>query len=72
MQRWQLSEIRALTKWTNVSSCGVLIDEGFEDGGELFLLAAGRLRGRFEKAVHLAGRARSSSISSVGVVLTAE
>ena len=28
--------------------CGVLLDEGFEDGGELLLLAARQLRRRFE------------------------
>jgi hypothetical protein len=33
----------------------VLVDEGFQDGGKLLLLAAGKLRSRFEKASHLAG-----------------
>ena len=28
----------------------MLIDEGFEDGGELVLLAAGKLRSSFEQA----------------------
>jgi hypothetical protein len=50
----------------------VLVDEGFQDGGEFFLLAAGKLRSGFKKSAHLAGGARSSSLSSVGVVLTAE
>jgi hypothetical protein len=34
---------------------GVLVDEGFEDGGELLLLTPGEVRGGFEELLHLAG-----------------
>lgn len=54
------------------SPSGVMSDEGFEQGGDLLLLAAGKLRSGLEKSAHLAGRTDSSSLSSVVVVLTTE
>ena len=41
----------------------MLVDEGFEYGGELFLLAAGKLRGRFKKSTHLVGGPCSAFLS---------
>jgi hypothetical protein len=43
----------------------VLIDERFEDGGELLLLSARELRSGFEKLFHLAGGPGGASLSSV-------
>lgn len=54
------------------SPSGVVRDEGFEQGGNLLLLAAGKLRSGLEKSTHLAGGTGSSSLSAVVVVLTAE
>lgn len=47
------------------SPCGVLIDEGFEDGGQLLLLTAGQLRGGFEKLFHLTGWTRATLFRSI-------
>ena len=47
-------------------------DEGFEQGSNLLLLAAGKLRSGLKKSTHLAGRTGSPSLSAVGVVLTTE
>ena len=50
----------------------MLVDEGFADGSELLLLAAGKLRSGLEEAADLAGWTGTSSLSAVGVVLTSE
>lgn len=50
----------------------VMSDERFEQGGDLLLLAAGKLRSGLEKSTHLAGWTGSPSLSSVVVVLTTE
>jgi len=47
-------------------------NEGFEQGGNLLLLAPGKLRSGLEKSTHLAGGTGSSSLSAVVVILTAE
>src|SRR6266566_2513016 len=39
----------------NLSPSGVVSNEGFKQGGDLLLLAAGQLRSGLEKSAHLAG-----------------
>jgi hypothetical protein len=51
----------------DLSPSGVMSDEGFEQGGNLLLLAAGKLRSGLEKSTHLAGWTGSSSLSAVVV-----